>query len=612
MLRFSAKKPSSKFSGLQGRYSSMENVEIAGILAELGDLLEIKGSNPFRIRAYRNAVLTVRGLTRPLAAMVEEGEDLTALDAIGKDMAAHIIELVQTGELSLLVEVSAEGPRALVQLVKLDGVGPKKVKKLWESLGVTTVDELETALKAGRVEALGGFGVTSVKKILTSIEDFRRYSGRFLLSKVDELIGPLLAHMREAPGVERIEVAGSYRRRKETIGDIDLLVEAELPAPAVMEHFTAFGSVDRVVLAGETRGSVVLRSGLEVDLRVIPHRSFGAALHYFTGSKEHNVAVRQIAQRQGLRVNEWGVFRMPEDVDPADVGKEDGERVAGDTESSVFEVLDMVWVPPVLRENRGEVKAARDSSLPDLVTLEDIQGDLHMHSTWSDGRASVEEMVLACKDRGYRYLAMRDHSPALAMVGGITPERALEQWAEIDRVQGGLDGITIFKSLEVDILRDGSLDMTDDVLEALDLVLVSVHSLLGMDRVLMTDRVIAAIQHPQVDILAHPTGRLLGRREPFQLEMEEVLQAARDLDVAVEINANPNRLDLNDIHAHRARELGVKVCVSTDAHAVQGLDNMSYGVDQARRAWLDKGDVLNTMTLEQFRKWLERRQGTSA
>jgi DNA polymerase (family 10) len=258
------------------------------------------------------------------------------------------------------------------------------------------------------------------------------------------------------------------------------------------------------------------------------------------------------------------------------------------------------------------VKAARDSSLPDLVTLEDIQGDLHMHSTWSDGRASVEEMVLACKDRGYRYLAMSDHSPALAMVGGITPERALEQWEEIDRVQGRLDGITIFKSLEVDILRDGSLDMTDDVLEALDLVLVSVHSLLGMDRVLMTDRVIAAIQHPQVDILAHPTGRLLGRREPFQLEMEEVLQAARDLDVAVEINANPNRLDLNDVHAHRASELGVKVCVSTDAHSVQGLDHMSYGVDQARRAWLDKGDVLNTMTLEQFRKWLERRQGTSA
>ena len=590
----------------------MENIEIADILSELGHLLEIQGSNPFRIRAYRNASRTVRGLTRPLSAMVDAGEDLTALDAIGKDMSAHIVELVQTGALTRLAEVAAEVPRSLVQLVKLDGVGPKKAKKLWELLGVTTIDELEAALKAGRVESLEGFGATSVTKILMSIEDLRRYAGRFLISQVDELIGPLLAHMKKAPDVERIEVAGSVRRRKETIGDIDLLVQAELPAPAVMEHFTAFGSVERVVSAGDTRGSVVLRSGLEVDLRVIPDRSFGAALHYFTGSKEHNIAVRQIAQRQGLRVNEWGVFRLPEGVDPDDVGKEDGERVAGETESSVFEVLGMGWVPPVQRENRGEVRAALDNSLPDLVMLEDIQGDLHMHSTWSDGKASVEEMARACQARGYRYLAISDHSPALAMVGGITPERAVDQWEEIARVQEGLDGITIFKSLEVDILRDGSLDMTDEVLETLDLVLVSVHSLMEMDRVSMTDRVITAIQHPQVDILAHPTGRLLARREPFQLEMEEVLQAARDLDVAVEINANPSRLDLNDVHAHRAKELGVKVCINTDAHSVQRLDHMSYGVDQARRAWLNKEDVLNTMTLAQFLMWLERREGTGA
>jgi DNA polymerase (family 10) len=590
----------------------VENVEIAEVLEELADLLEISGSNPFRIRAYRNAVRTVRGLTRPLSAMVEAGEDLTALPAIGKDLSAHIVELVETGALARLDEVSAEVPRSLVQLVKLDGVGPKKAKKLWESLGVTTVDELETALKAGRVESLEGFGATSVKKILKSIEDFRRYSGRFLISKVEELIEPLLSHMRDAPGVERVEVAGSYRRRNETIGDVDLLVQAELPAPAVMERFTGFESVERVVLEGETRGAVVLRSGLEVDLRIIPRRSFGAALHYFTGSKEHNIAVRQIAQRQGLRVNEWGVFRLPEGVDPEAVGKEEGERVAGETEESVFEAVGMTWMPPVLRENRGEVEAALDDSLPDLVTPADIRGDLHMHSTWSDGKASIEEMAQACKDRGYKYLAMSDHSPALAMVGGITPERAADQWEEIARIQEGLDGITIFKSLEVDILRDGSLDMTDEVLEALDFVVISVHSLMDMDRVVMTDRVITAMQHPQVDILAHPTGRLLTRREPFQIEMEEVLQAARDLDLAVEINANPNRLDLSDVHAHRAKELGVRVCINTDAHSVQGLDHMSYGVDQARRAWLNKGDVLNTMTLNGIRKWLKRREGTHA
>ena len=589
----------------------MENIEIADVLEELGDLLEINGSNPFRIRAYRNAVRTVRSLTQPLSAMVDAGEDLTALPAIGKDLSAHIVELVETGALTRLAEISAEVPRSLVQLVKLDGVGPKKAKKLWEFLEVTTVDELEVALRSGRVGDLEGFGKTSVKKILTSIEDFRHYSGRFLISKVDELIEPLLSHMRDAPGVERMEVAGSYRRRTETIGDVDLLVQAELPAPAVMEHFTAFESVERVVLEGDTRGAVVLRSGLEVDLRIIPRRSFGAALHYFTGSKEHNIAVRQIAQRQGLRVNEWGVFRLPEGVDPEEVGKEEGERVAGETEASVFEAVGMAWVPAVLRENRCEVEAARADSVPDLVNLEDIQGDLHMHSTWSDGKASIEEMALTCEGRGYKYLAMSDHSPALAMVGGITPERAGEQWDEIDRIQEGLDGITIFKSLEVDILRDGNLDMSDEVLETLDLVVVSVHSLMDLDQVVMTDRVITAMRHPQVDILAHPTGRLLTRREPFQIEMEEVLQAALDLDVAVEINANPNRLDLNDVHAHRAKELGVRVCINTDAHSVQRLDHMSYGVDQARRAWLTKGDVLNTMTLKEFRTWLSRREGNA-
>jgi DNA polymerase (family 10) len=347
---------------------------------------------------------------------------------------------------------------------------------------------------------------------------------------------------------------------------------------------------------------------LEVDLRIIPPRSFGAALHYFTGSMEHNVAVRQLALRQGLRVNEWGVFRLPDGVDPEEVGKEDGERVAGDTEESVFEAVGLPWIAPVIRENHGEIEAARDGSLPELVAIEDIRGDLHMHSTWSDGKASIEEMVQACAARGYEYMAISDHSPALAMVQGLTPERAPQQWAEIDLVQEGLDGITIFKSLEVDILRDGSLDMTDEVLEALDVVIVSVHSLMDMDGATMTDRVIRAMQHPSVDIVGHPTGRLLGRREPFELDVEAVLQAASELDVAMEINANPNRLDLNEVHARRAKELGVKVVISTDAHSVQRLDHISYGVDQARRAWLGKEDVLNTMTVDRFREWMGRRR----
>ncbi len=586
----------------------MENIEIASVLDELGDLLEINGSNPFRIRAYRNAVRTVRGLTRSLESMVTEGEDLTELPAVGKDMSAHIVELITTGSLTRLDELAEEIPRTLVTLVKLDGVGPKKAKKLWEALDVKTVDELEEALNAGKVQALDGFGATSVHKILRAIEDYRRYSGRYLLSQVDDLMGPLLEHMRGADGVQRIEVAGSYRRRKETIGDVDLLVQAELPAPDVMERFTTFSSVDRIDLEGETRGGVVLRSGLEVDLRIIPPRSFGAAFHYFTGSMEHNVAVRQIAVRQGLRVNEWGVFKIPEGADPNEVGKEDGERVAGDTEESVFEALGLPWIPPVIRENRGEIAAARGGSLPTLVTVEDIRGDLHMHSTWSDGKASIEEMAKACLAHGYEYMAISDHSPALAMVQGLTPEKAPEQWAEIREVQKDLHGITIFRSLEVDILRDGSLDMTDEVLHELDLVIVSVHSLMDMDRATMTDRVIRAIEHPAVDIVGHPTGRLLGRREAFELDVEAVLQAALENDVAVEINSNPNRLDLNDVHARRAKELGVKVAINTDAHSTQRLDHISYGVDQARRAWLAKGDVLNAMGVDEFRAWTRRRQ----
>ncbi len=590
----------------------MENIEIASVLDELGDLLEIRGSNPFRIRAYRNAVRTVRGLTQSLESMVAAEEDLTELPAVGKDMSAHIVELIDTGVLTRLEELAEEIPRSLVNLVKLDGVGPKKAKKLWESLDVKTVDELEDALSAGKVQELEGFGATSVQKILRAIEDYRRYSGRFLLSQVDDLIGPLLEHMRGTAGVQRIEVAGSYRRRRDTIGDVDLLVQAEFPAPDVMERFTTFGSVDRVDLEGETRGAVVLRSGLEVDLRIFPPRSFGAALHYFTGSMEHNVALRQIAVRQGLRVNEWGVFRLPEgvvpDVEPDEVSREDGERIAGDTEESVFEAVGLPWIPPVVRENRGEIASARDGSLPGLVTLDDIRGDLHMHSTWSDGKASIEAMASACMARGYDYMAISDHSPALAMVQGLTPEKAPKQWAEIEEIQKGLEGFTIFKAMEVDILRDGSLDMTDEVLEELDVVIVSVHSLMDLDRATMTDRVIKAVQHPSVDIVGHPTGRLLGRREPFELDVEAMLQAALECDVAVEINANPNRLDLNDVHARRAKELDIKVAINTDAHSIQRLDHLSYGVDQARRAWLEKDDVLNTMTVDQFRAWTERRQ----
>ncbi|MDX1646744.1 MAG: DNA polymerase/3'-5' exonuclease PolX [Longimicrobiales bacterium] len=585
----------------------MQNLDVARTLTTLADLLEIQGANPFRIRAYRNAVNTVSSLSRPLSAMVAEGEDLTELPGIGKSVASHIEELLATGRITRLEELSASFPVTLAELMRLDGVGPKKARKLFDALGVRTVGDLEAALAEGTVETLEGFGPKSAAKIRVAIEDHRKHTGRFRIHEVEALIAGLLEHMEDAPGLERMEVAGSLRRRKETIGDVDILVTCRGDGTPVVDHFVAYSGAARVEGAGGTKGSVVLHSGLQVDLRVIPPRSFGAALQYFTGSKEHNVSVRTGAVREGLRVNEWGVFRIPDGADPSEMAKEDGQRVAGETEEEVYRALGMAWVPPVLRENRGEVEAARTNRLPELVQPDDIRGDLQMHSTWSDGKASLREMVLACRKRGYEYMAITDHSQAMAMVQGLTPQRAREQWLEIDEIRAGVEGIEILRSVEVDILKDGALDMPDEILEELDMVLVSVHSFMDQDTVTMTDRVIQAISNPRVHVLAHPTGRIINRREPFAMDVDAVLAAAADLGVAVELNANPHRLDLSDVHVHRARELGVPVVISTDAHSPDGLDNMRFGVDQARRGWLGATDVLNTRSLGELREWLERR-----
>ena len=585
----------------------MENLDVARTLTTLADLLEIQGASPFRIRAYRNAVATINNLTRTLESMVEAGEDLTELPGVGKSVAKHVTELLKTGRITRLEEVSAEYPITLVELVRLDGVGPKKAKKLFDELGVKSVDELEAALDAGTVQQLGGFGAKSADKVRNSIDDYRKHTGRFQVHEAEKLIAGLLEYVRATPGVAEAVVAGSLRRRKETIGDVDILARFEGNGAEVISRFVSYSGVARVLGAGETKGSVLLHSGLQVDLRVIPGRSFGAALQYFTGSKEHNVSVRTRAVRQGLRVNEWGVFRVPENSEADEIGKEDGQRLAGDTEAEVYEALGMAWVPPELRENRGEVEAAIEGTLPELVTLDQIRGDLQMHSTWSDGAASLEEMAQACKALGYEYIAVTDHSQAMAMVQGLTPERARKQWAEIDEVRERVDGIEIFKSVEIDILKDGSLDMPDDVLDELDVVVISIHSFMDMDRSTMTDRVLKAMAHPTVDILAHPTGRRINRREPFEMDIEAVLEAAADLGVAVELNANPNRLDLKDTHVYRAKELGVPVVISTDAHSPRGLADMRFGIDQARRGWLSAKDVLNTRTLPEFRSWLDRR-----
>ena len=588
----------------------MDNATIAKSLSEVADLLEIQGSNPFRIRAYRNAVRTIEGQTTPLALYVDECRELTELPGIGKEMANHITEICSTGKLSMLEEMLQHVPATLIDLMHLPGVGPKKAKKLWDELGVESVDDLERVAKEGKVAALAGFGAKSEAKILAGIEEFRQHRSRVPLYEADRVVEPLVGYLAGCPEVERLEVAGSYRRRRETVGDVDLLAVATEAGP-VMERFLAYTQVARVEMSGPTRASVVLGSGLQVDLRVMPPESYGAALVYFTGSKEHNIRLRQRALERKLRVSEWGVFReeggkadRPEKAHERDPLA--GERVAGAEERDVYAALDLPWIPPELREDRGEIEAAAKGELPRLIELDDLRGDLQMHSTWSDGKDSIDGMVTACAERGYTYMSLTDHSKSLAMTGGLDAARMREQWKEIDEVQKRHPEIRILKSQEIDILADGSLDQDEDVIAGLDLVLVSVHSRFELPADEQTERILAAVRHPLVNILAHPTGRILGRRKPYAFDVDRVLRACAEHNVAVELNAHPSRLDLKDTHLMRSRELGIPVVISTDSHRVKELALMRYGVEQARRAWLTPDDVLNTLPVEELLKRLEK------
>lgn len=581
----------------------MDNAEIARHLSELGDLLEIQDANPFRVRAYRNAVRTVEAQTSPLCRFAEEGRELTELPGIGKEMASHVAELCETGKLAALEELLRQVPASLIDLMRLPGVGPKKAKKLWDDLGVETVDALEAAAKAGKVAALAGFGARSQEKILAGIEEYRQHRSRYPLWEADRWIEPLAAFLRECPQLERLEVAGSYRRRRETVGDVDLLAVASESEP-VMERFLAYPRIARVAMSGPTRASVALATGLQVDLRVVPPESYGAALVYFTGSKEHNIRLRQRGLDRGLRVSEYGVFREEDRAArPEKAHERDplaGERVAGTEEAEVYEALGLAWIPPELREDRGEVDAAAAGELPRLLEPGDLKGDLQMHSTWSDGKDSIEAMLEACAERGYEYFALTDHSKSLAMTGGLDAERLREQWQEIDRVQARHPEIRLLKSQEVDILADGTLDTDDETLAGLDLVLVSVHSRFDLPEQAQTERILKAVRHPLVNVLAHPTGRILGRRKPYAFDLEQVLRACADHNVAVELNSHPERLDLKDTHLIRARELGIPIVVSTDAHRAADLALIRYGVEQARRAWLGPEHVLNTRPVEEL------------
>jgi DNA polymerase (family 10) len=577
------------------------NVEIAAMFSDVADLLELQGANPFRIRAYRNAVRAIGNLTRSLADMVQEGADLMELPGIGHDLAQYIEEIVRTGGLGLLRELEEQLPASLVELMRIEGLGPKRAQLLYERLGIDSARSLGRAIASGRLKGVRGIGPKTIEKLRRGVAGLEMQAKRFRLFDADLVVHPLLDHMRQCESVERVEVAGSYRRRRETVGDIDILAISARPAK-VMRHFTAFPQVASVAATGRTRATIVLQNGLHVDLRVVPRRCYGAALHYFTGSKAHNIAVRRLGVERGLRISEYGVFRVPK-------GKRLAEkRIGGAEEEDVFRAVGLAWVPPELREDRGEIDAARTGRLPHLIECADMRGDLQMHTTWSDGNDSIEAMVAACEARGYEYMAITDHSRSSTVAGGLDARALARQVREIERVRRRHPGIRIFHGMEVDILPDGSLDFPDRTLARLDLIVVSVHSAMGRDRRRMTDRVIRALSHPGVHILAHPTGRLINRREPYDIDLEAVLSAAAEYGVAVELNAQPDRLDLDDVHARRARDLGVSVVINTDAHSAETLSFMECGVDQARRAWLEPRHVLNTSGVDEMEAWLAERR----
>ena len=572
----------------------MENADVARVLAEIADILELTGGNAFKVRAYRQAAQVVDTYPGRIADAWREHK-LTELPAIGTGIAGKIGELVDTGECKEHARLAADVPHGVLEMLRLEGVGPKTVQAVWKQLGVEDVGALEEACRAGRILEVPRMGKARAQAILDAIERHRRRGGRTPLHRALEYAESLVERLRRVPGVARAEAAGSVRRRKETVGDVDLLVCAS-DAPAVMRAFTGFPEVSRVLAEGPTKVSVRLRGGMQSDLRVLPPESFGAALHYFTGSKAHNIALRTRAVKMGLKLSEYGVFDRR------------GKRLGGATEEEVFRAVGLPFIPPELREASGEIEAAEAGRLPRLVEEKDVIGDLHVHSdASSDARSSLEELAEGARRLGRRYLAITDHSRSRPL--GLTAERLAEVAAAVRKLDGRLGGRPrLLAGIEVDILQSGTLDLPDASLSALDVVVGAVHSRLRDPEEKMTDRVVRALRSGRVQVLAHPTGRVIGTREPCALDMARVLEAAREEGVALEVNAMPERLDLTDVGCRMAREAGVPVVISSDAHNATHLANLRYGVWVARRGWLEAKDVLNTLPLPELRRRLLRRR----
>ncbi|HLF12496.1 MAG TPA: DNA polymerase/3'-5' exonuclease PolX [Gammaproteobacteria bacterium] len=568
------------------------NSDVARLFARYATLLEIEGANPFRVRAYRNAARVIQGLPRSVADMLGEGEDLTQLEGIGEDLADKIREIVHTGRFGKLDEIEKRMPAALVELTTLPGLGPKRVKILYDKLKIRTLEDLERAARAGRIREIHGFGPKTEEKVLHAIARRRGREPRLGWVEAEQVAEPLVRALRAVPGVKAVVVAGSFRRCQETVGDLDILATCADSARA-MQRFVDYEGVADVIASGTTRATIRLRNGLQVDLRVVPEASSGAALQYFTGSKAHNIALRARAAKQGLKLSEYGLFKGQ-------------ARVAGRTEQEIYQRLKLPYIEPELREDHGEITAAEKRELPKLVTLGDLHGDLHCHTNATDGRDTIETMARGAEELGYEYLAISDHTRRLRIANGLDPKRLARQLARIDRLNEKLGKLRVLKSAEVDILEDGSLDLPDDILRDLDVVVCAVHYKLELSRERQTERIIRAMDNRHFNILAHPSGRLLGEREAYAVDIERLMAAALARGCFLEVNAQPQRLDLTDSDCRMAKNMGLKVAISTDSHSKAQLANMRLGVAQARRGWLEAADVLNARALPELTKLLKR------
>jgi len=570
----------------------VKNFEIAKIFYETADLLEIKGENVFRVRAYRRAAENLESLTEEIEAIAQRDE-LQKIPGIGKDLAAKIAEHLASGKIADLEAMRKEVPRGLLSIIEVQGLGPKTAKLLYDRLGVDSIAKLEALAQSGEILKVPGIREKTRENILKGIATWKAGQSRMPVGKALDVAGSLVQALKAHGGVTQIEVAGSIRRRKETVGDIDILVTSSNPEE-VINAFLSLPSALDVLAHGDTKASIRHHEGIQVDLRVVEPEAFGAALQYFTGSKEHNVRVREIASKNGLKVSEYGVFN-----------EKTNRRIAGVTEEEVYEAVGLPWIPPELRENSGEVEAALKGTLPRLIEQDAIRGDLHAHTDWSDGHHPLEKLIEAAEARGYEYIIVSDHSKSSTVAGGLTPDELREQIRKIRELQKR-HKIRILAGSECDILADGRMDFPDDVLKELDIVLAAVHSRFKQARAEMTARIVKALENPYVNILAHPTGRLIGERDPYDVDLEQVFAAAKKHGKAIEINASPQRLDLKDAHARRAAELGIPIAINSDTHYLDNLDFMALGIATARRAWITGPQVLNTLPLKKLLAWAHK------